>query len=347
MDSGDGSWALISQQIQNLLITGDPFSGPGINVGPGGCGTTGPAPDYLPGITYEHLNEDNVSWRAGVNWKVTPRILAYFNASQGWKSGGFPTIATASYAQLVPAKQEGLLAYEGGFKAQLFDRQLQLNAAGFYYNYHDKQILGDLADPIFGALPALVNVPNSHVIGFEASAVFTPHFLEGLTISPSVSYAGSKIDTCSPSIVSCAALPAGGNVPVAIPAGHFHNFNYKALQQDFNGEAFPNAPQWQASVDAQYEWNLRDDLKAFVGGTATYTGQTNSGFGDFGVLNVPAYTLVDLRAGIEKDAWRVQLWGRNVTNQYYWTTDYHVNDVFVRYTGMPATYGVTISYRYH
>jgi iron complex outermembrane receptor protein len=359
LDSGDGSWASISQLIQNYLeglYAADPshtdaVTGQGINVGPGGCGTTQAAPAYAPGITYEHLNEDNVSWRAGVNWKVTPQVLAYFNASQGWKSGGFPTIATASYAQLTPAKQEGLLAYEGGFKAALFDHQLQLNAAGFYYDYHDKQILGDLNDIVFGALPSLVNVPKSHVIGFEVSGVWTPEFLHGLTITPAVSYAGSKIDHCSPSLVSCAPVaanpPPAGNVPVAIPGGDFHNFDYLALQRDFNGEAFPNAPQWQASVDAQYEWNLRDDVRAFVGATATYTGDTNSGFGNHPELNVPAYTLVDLRAGVEKDSWRVQFWGRNVANQYYWTTAYHVNDVYVRYTGMPATYGVTISYRYH
>jgi len=64
-------------------------------------------------------------------------------------------------------------------------------------------------------------------------------------------------------------------------------------------------------------------------------------------LAVPAYTLVDLRAGIEKDAWRFQIWGHNVTNQYYWTGAEHVNDMLLRYTGMPVTYGFTLSYRYH
>ena len=62
---------------------------------------------------------------------------------------------------------------------------------------------------------------------------------------------------------------------------------------------------------------------------------------------MPAHTLVDLRAGVEHDAWRFQLWGRNVTNTWYWNSALHVNDVLLRYTGMPATYGFTLSYRYH
>src|SRR5690606_17683643 len=72
-DGGDGPWSTISQAIQNLLITGDPFvnsafpdstQGPGIDVGPGGCGTTGPAPEFLPEYVLDDLDQDNISWRA-------------------------------------------------------------------------------------------------------------------------------------------------------------------------------------------------------------------------------------------------------------------------------------------
>lgn len=40
-------------------------------------------------------------------------------------------------------------------------------------------------------------------------------------------------------------------------------------------------------------------------------------------------------------------WGRNVTNAWYWTAMDRVNDTILRYTGMPTTYGVTFSYRFH
>jgi iron complex outermembrane receptor protein len=43
----------------------------------------------------------------------------------------------------------------------------------------------------------------------------------------------------------------------------------------------------------------------------------------------------------------VQVWGRNVTNEWYWTAADRVNDTILRYTGMPTTYGVTLSYRFH
>lgn len=329
-DGGDGTWAAVSELIQEYLRANYDPDGDGVpnpmppghsDVAPGGCGTTGPAENmFAAGFVYDNLNEDNVSWRAGVNWAPIDGTLLYANVSKGYKAGSFPTIATSSYIQLTPATQESLLAYEVGFKSQLLDRTLQLNGAAFYYDYTDKQILGSVLDPVFGPLPALVNVPESHVVGFEVSGVWRP--IDGLRISPAVSYSKSKID------------------------GTFVNYDYFGDRHDFAGEAFPYAPEWQGSLDVQYTWPVFDGADAFVGGLLSYQGKTNAGFGQYAQVDIPSYTLLDLRAGIEKDAWRAQLWARNATDEYYWTTAGHVNDVYVRTAGMPRTFGITLSYRY-
>lgn len=336
-DGGDGTWSAVSQQIQNLLqyvngvISLNQYlagQGTGINPGPGACATTGPGPSFHPADFTTQLNEDNVSWRVGANWKPNPDALVYLNISQGYKAGGFPTVATSSFTQLRPVVQEGLLAYEGGFKAGLLDRTLQLNGAVFYYDYKDKQILGALNDPVFGALPALVNVPKSHVIGFEASATWEP--VQGLTIAPSVSYSKSKIE------------------------GSYFNFDAFSQYADFGGQPFPNAPKWQANIDVQYQWPLNEQMTAFVGGAVNYQGKTRSFFYNEAptslyppsILDIPDYVLLDLRAGVDMDAWRFQVWGRNVTNEHYWQSAVHVNDVMLHYAGMPATYGVTATYRF-
>jgi len=328
-DGGDGTWSLISQQIQNFLeqVNGFPFP-KGVNPGPNGCGTTGPAPTFNPIPFNDRLNEDNVSWRAGLQYRPVPDTLLYGNVSKGYKSGSFPTVATSAYSQLRPARQEALLAYEVGFKAGLLEHTLQANGAAFYYDYKDKQILGALNDPIFGALPALVNVPKSHVEGFELSGVWTP--IQGLTITPAVTYSKSKIE------------------------GTYKNFDAFAQLADFGGEPFPNAPKWQADLDAQYSWPIRDKLNAYVGANLNHQSFTRSFFYDReptsiqppSVLDIPAYTLLDLRAGVDAGAWRFQVWGRNVTNKYYWQSAVHVNDVLLHYAGQPRTYGVTLSYRF-
>ena len=110
----------------------------------------------------------------------------------------------------------------------MFDGRLQFNAATFYYDYTDKQILGAINDFVFGSLPALVNVPDSHVVGWEACATWEP--IDGFVFSPSISYAKSEID------------------------GHFRNFDpfFNPVSNNstkaFSGEPFPNAPKWQSNV---------------------------------------------------------------------------------------------------
>jgi outer membrane receptor protein involved in Fe transport len=361
-DAGDGTWADISAEIQALLqlLDGDPTPA-GVDVGPGNCASFGPGPTYEPvasGFT-DDLDEDNVSWRVGANYSVTESILAYLNISKGYKSGSFPTVASAAFYQLFPAKQEELLAYEVGGKAGLFDDTLQLNGAFFYYDYTDKQILGAVADLVFGSLPALVNVPESHVIGFELSGVWMP--FEGMRISPSVSYANTEID---------------GTFRNFDP---FYNTANNGSTKDFSGEPFPNVPDWQFNLDTQYEWAMGEWI-AFVGANLTYQAETKGFFYDrckeSGIdpvtglpitctetyinsipaagrnpsnatdLIIPSRALLDLRLGVERGLWRAWLWGRNVTDDHYWNTAAHVNDVLLRYAGMPATYGITVSYKF-
>jgi iron complex outermembrane receptor protein len=388
-DGGDGTWAFVAFTLQKAFGSTSPVLAP-----PGSCASTGPGPTFNSppegGLFFARLNQHNLAWQAGLNWKPIPDSLLYVNVSKGYKGGSFPTVALATFQQTHPVVQESLLSYEAGAKAQLLDHTLQANAAVFYYDYTDKQILGAISDTLFGALPSLVNVPKSHVIGFELSATYAPDWLKGLTVTPAVSYQYSRIDTSSRN--TCAPPPAQSDptLPgfITCQPGHYYNFDPYNQYADFTGESFPSAPRWQGSVDAQYDWVLRDEIHAFVGGTINFVSDTNTFFvnptpipafknaGVSGVtpvfggyvtcsggassvpigpcptnhpndpLKVPGYALVDLRAGITSGPWLVQVWGRNIFDKWYWTAADHVNDVLLHYTGMPATYGVTVSYRF-
>lgn len=341
-DSGDGTWAKVSQLIQNFLETTwtgpGKVSGQGVDVGPGGCAVTNVGPTFNPRSLAQELDEDNVSWRVGVKYEPTEDVMLYANVSKGWKAGSFPTISATSYPQFRPVVQESLLAYEAGFKATFLEGKLVLNGAGFYYDYENKQILGSLRDPVFGALSALVNVPHSSVRGFELSAIWKP--VEGLTIAPAVSYQDSSVDGCS------------ADEDAFCIDGEFWNYDPYSTFSSFDGKSFPNAPEWQVNVDAEYEWTVGTDYTASLGGHFTYASSTTSAFTNetetarypAEELDVKSYKTLDLYAGIGKDNWEFQVWGRNVTDEWYWTNAVSNNDATVRYTARPATYGIRFVY---
>jgi iron complex outermembrane recepter protein len=316
-DAGDGEEAAVF----NALGLHYRHGAPGVVPQPGGCVTI-LAQTLNSGMVVGDLGEHNVSWRTGLNWKPTRDALLYANVSRGYKAGSFPTLSATTSPQDTPVKQESILAYEAGFKLTLLDSTLQLDGAAFYYDYTNKQIKGKLPDPIFGNIAALVNVPVSRVKGLELSAIWRP--IPGLTISPGATLADSRI---------------GGN---------FKNYNLLGQLGNFTGEALPYAPKWTGNVDANYEWRIKGDWNAFIGSNLSFQSATNGGFGDLPIFTIKAYDLLDLRAGVETPDGhlRFSLWGRNVTNTYYWTSASHLVDTFTRFTGMPATYGVSVSYRY-
>lgn len=274
-----------------------------------------------PGLVNRSLPESNVAWRGGLDWKPRDGVLLYANVSRGFKSGGFPNLGASNASQYTPVVQEEVTAYELGYKISPI-RRLQINGALFYYDYTNKQLKGRIVVPIFGALNAIVNVPKSYILGAEAQATWRPD--NHLRISAGGTYLKSKVD------------------------GTFFNYTYAGALTDFDGSRFPYTPKWQANADAEYGWELGGSTRMFIGGTMTYRSGTSSQFIPTPVLAIAPYTLFDARLGIETNdgRWRAMLSGQNLTNKYYWTQAIRTGDAITRYSGMPVTYSLGITYRY-
>lgn len=299
-----------------------------------------PSTYLVPGVVHDSLNEDSTSWSVGVDFKPVDGLLLYANVAKGYKAGSFPHLSGAIYDAYAPVKQESLMDYEVGFKAQLADRRISINGAAFYYDYKNKQLRAKFVDPIFGALDHLVNVPKSRVKGAELEIQARP--VTGLTLSASGTYLDAKVRDYD-GVVGESVDPASGlRSPVV---------------DSFKGVRLPFAPKFQYNLRADYEFPISSALQGFLG--AGLNGQTKSvatlvlpGTSPFGVrsdlFTVKGRDLVNLNAGIgaADNSWKVAVWGKNVFNKYYWTNAIQVFDNVVRYPGRPSEYGVTLSLRF-
>jgi len=323
-DAGNGQLAAAIGLLSSLAMGTFPVMNP---VAPGSCVTLSSAPatfgQPLPIVT-DALDEDNVSWRASLNWKPNQDILLYANVTEGYKAGAFPTLAGAFDVQFTPVPQERLISYEAGVKTSLLNGTAQVNAAVYYYDYSDKQVLGFGIVPGFGNLPQLVSIPKSKVQGAELEVTVLP--VTGLTVSAGVAYVDSEVreDPANPTTA------------------------FGATGVTFVGEQFPNTPEWQVVADAEYEIPVTDAWLFFVGGNTQYRSNSFAGFGADPELRIDSYTLLDLRVGVRSDDrhWRWEVWGRNVTDEYYWNNAAHLGDTVTRLTGMPRIYGATVTYRF-
>jgi outer membrane receptor protein involved in Fe transport len=291
----------------------------------------------LPGDRLEdELDEDNVAWRIGVDVDVTDDILMYFNISQGYKTGSFPALAASRFDGLTPATQESNLAYEAGIKALLLDNTLQVNAAIFRYDYQDKQVRGKVFDMTFGTLDKLINVPKSEILGAEFDVTY--QITDSLTLTAQATYLDSEIK-------------------------NYDGFNIIGVDEDFSGDRLPFTPEITYSLGLDYRVLLNRGGELFFG--ANVRGQSdsdaaiagdrisfpdtpeNSSFQKY-PFEMDGYALLDLRAGYvsEDEKWKVMLWGKNVTDEYYWTSVIPSSDNMARFAGRPATYGITVGYSF-
>jgi iron complex outermembrane recepter protein len=282
---------------------------------------------HLPTLTpfRSVLNEHNVSWRGGLDYRVTDDLLLYTNVSKGYKAGSIPRVGASSTVAYAPVTEESVLAYEAGFKLMALDRKLSLNGAAYYYDYKNKQLRTKIIDPVFHLLEALSNVPRSDIRGGELEAALWP--VTGLAIRLAGTFTDAKIRQYT-----------GPNI-----AGTLVNFA---------GTQMPLSPEWQGFASADYEW-VMGRVKPFVGATYTLRSSTFAIIGGERQLingeqafKINSYSTLDLRAGVAAadGRWRAQVFGKNVLNKYYWDNVFTIETI-VRYPAMPATYGVSVEYR--
>ena len=317
LDSALTASGFYADEIQNFLT--ELFGGnPAL---PFKCFPLGPSTGPYTYRYENRLDQNNISWHAGLDWKPTNNILTYANVSRGFKAGSFPTLPGSTLLSQEPVTQEFVTDYEIGTKDQLFDHRLSVNASVFYYDYKNKQLKGRLIDPTFGVLDALVNVPKSTVDGAELGLQGRP--LPGLDIGAQATYLEAQIT-------------------------NFIGVNAAGIPSNYDHTQVPYTPKWSLSGNINYERPINDRLIGFGGGQVNYRSVSTAAIGSPLYYEIPSYVTLDLQAGVKTadGKWSVFLWGKNVTNRYYITNVIEAEDAITRYTGMPATYGLTVSYRY-
>lgn len=281
------------------------------------CVTYEPAINAFTQLAHS-LSEDNVSWRVALDWQAAPTVLLYVSVSQGAKAGNTPINAANISTQQLPARQETLLAYEVGMKAGLFDRRVQLNISGFYYDYNDKQLSVYFADPIYTALARLANVPDTEAWGVDGDITWRP--TEEFTFISSATWVETRIN-------------------------NYMGINASGLPQLFDNRRFPYSPTLQASFTGLYKREINERIGMQAAVTARYQNDSASDLGDDPRFAIPGYTLVNASIGVHDndDKWRLSFWAQNLTDVYYWTSVSSNANVVVRFPGRPRTFGVSFT----
>ncbi|QFU74381.1 TonB-dependent receptor [Halioglobus maricola] len=258
-----------------------------------------------------------------LNWATTDNINLYASYGIGFRSGGFNSVGTEDLlnfwfnsgfggpGEFVDAQitvtddydKEVSTTYEIGFKSELFENRLRLNAAIFRNEVEDNQFFEFFAGP-FGLLRSVTTIDEMYVQGFEAD--FQWLATEGLTFYGGIGLLDSEIEENKNR-----PLSEGNDVPQApdttgnlgaewvMPLGSIDLVT--RLDWQYVGETWFHTLQGEPTPTI---WNF---LFAAPGAFSQ----------DFSKSSRDAYDTLNLRVGLEAENWTVTAWGRNITDEEY------------------------------
>ena len=302
-------------------------------------------------------NDDNRTDKTDSNG-FSPRVLVSYHAtddliwnaqvSKGFRLGGandplnIPLCSAAdaaTFGHFPRFDDESLWNYETGFKYQ--HARVSLNAAAFYTRIENLQVSADAGSC---SSRVVFNVPRAHTGGVEAELQVSP--IDGLELSLAGSLVNAEFDS---SITNGSAIVAGIR----------------------DGNRLPSTPKYQFAATAAYYWDagwLASGSQAHVAATVqnmgsryTQPADQEPGAGTFvsglafngatgtgaTVLNLqlPAFTLLNLNAGVETEKWGVQVYVNNVTDENAHLSFDRERGGRARLgfeTNQPRTFGVTV-----
>ena len=254
-------------------------------------------------------NFHNVSPEVTLTWRPNTDVTLYGGWKRGFLSGGFNSTGTGTAVAVIPPRsyeQEIVQGFEGGIKAQAFDRTLQVTAAVFSYDIKGLQVAVTLPGP--PPVNTINNAATARSRGAEADFNWRSP-VAGLSFNGAIAYndATYKSFLNSPCYAG-QTIALGCNVNLV--AGVYRN-------QDLSGARLLRAPKWAGNIGANYTQDIGSDSNLTLSASGS---RTSSYFTD--ALNTPegiqhGYWLLDASARLKTHGFELGLVGRNLTNKYY------------------------------
>jgi len=254
-------------------------------------------------ILHNSNTTHNVSPAATISWRPTDDLMTYASFKTGFLSGGFsdtgPYFADLGAAQYAFGAEK-VVGGESGAKFFLYDRSVQINLDGYYYQYTGLQV------NTFDPKTLSFHVQNAGKVisrGVEINGRWNVG--GGITLAGEFTYNDSYyaqfIGSCLPNIPGY--NPDGGPGQVCGPTG-----------QNFAGTETDGAPKWSGRVSAQYTHAYAgDDWVLHTGAGVDFSARYL-----FAQLPVQpdAFAKLDAQVSLDHGPWTLALIGLNLTNLF-------------------------------
>ncbi|WP_198117811.1 TonB-dependent receptor [Massilia rhizosphaerae] len=267
-------------------------------------------------------SRDKINWDLSSTYKLNRDVNLYARIATGFRAPSIAPASTFAPVGITVADAETITSYEGGIKADLFERRARVAFSLYDYDIKNQQltVVGGNTN-----VTKLINAKKTSGRGaeFDFEGLVTPD----LRVGASSSYNFTEIRDPSLSLTKCAACTITDPINAA---GHVV----------IDGNPLPQAPKWIVNLNARYsmavgdgefyvytDWSYRSKINFFLYEAKEFTGKPLTEGG--------------LRLGYLWDdgKYEVAAFGRNILDQRRITGAIDFNNL-TGFTNEPRTYGV-------
>jgi iron complex outermembrane recepter protein len=263
------------------------------------------------------VDESGHTERVNVSYKFDPDRMVYATYSTGFRPGGVNRVFDAAINAIFPPyKADFLKNYELGWKTRWANRHVKWNGAVFQENWSDFQF--SFLGP--NSVTVVQNASSAKIKGIETDLEWSVG--GGLLLGASATYLNAKLtsDFCGTFLPGTTTLNTSCPTQVNGPSSSavtFADGTRTVGPLASTGDPLPVVPKVKSNVLVRYGFGL-GDWEANVQGTWVY--QTSARpllrTVDWQHLGeMPAFSLVDLSTGIEKNGLSLQLIIANVFDE--------------------------------
>lgn len=297
-----------------------------------GTFAAGPVPgcvypnDCIGGPNNGNQSANKVTWRAGVNYQITPTQLIYGSVATGYKAGGFndfdPTGGPNGTGGTKAYNPENLIAYELGYKG-LIAPGLRFNSSAFYYDYKAQQISSLVL--VAGNVVIYTELTPTEIYGWENELKWQISPSDTLELAAAYQHSQYK----------------------SFQAGFFRNV-------PFAGKALDRTPEFVGSIAYSHVFDLGDEstlrFRAYTKISSSYVvSQLNAALQQ----TQPSYTRSDASLTYSRNNGRftAELFVNNIENKYQMigginTYNATIPDAATVPISTPRLFGVRLGFKY-
>ncbi len=275
-------------------------------------------PPRLVGLPFEIIDGIDIrrtweqpTWRFALTFTPDRESMGYASITTGYRSGGF----NLGLHQQFPYPAERVLAYEVGYKTDLFDDRLRVNTSIYHYAYDNHQISANqpIAASTFGCS---IDCPE------DPDTVIT--FFNGVQSVPEATNWGTEVEA------TWVATPL-------LTLGALHSYMRTEIDSDFfisldgnvwadrlstdivnaRGNELNRAPRHKFTLWANYTIPMGDQGRINLLGSYAYMGEQYQNVLNSRINQTPAFERWDARATWDSPTERYQLaaYVKNITNE--------------------------------